>query len=228
MATRIETLSRFPRVPPGRHGLPRAFVAEHQRRRLLAATAELVAKRGYQNTALTRICSVAGVARNTFYEHFSDKEQCLLATIDDGIEQAERAIEADVDPDGPWAEQLRDGLAALLDFVASEPALARTCLVEPLAAGPAAIERYEAVVQRLIPFFGRGRAAEARDGEVADTMEETIVRGLGWILNQRLVMNEARDVDALLPELLEFALAPYIGDEAARRASERSLSPPAS
>ena len=195
---------------------------------MLAATAELVAERGYRNTAITRICKAAGVGRNTFYEHFESKEDCFLATFDDGVDQARRRIADAVDPEAEWSEQLRAGLRELLRLIASELALARTCLVESLAAGPAAIEHYESVLASLIPFFARGREAGSRSGKVPEAMEETIIRGLAANLNQRLMMDEGDELEALLSDLLEFSLAPYLGDEAARTAAEQTRASAAS
>lgn len=211
-------LSRFPRVPPGRHGLPREFVAEHQRRRLMTATAELVAKRGYQGTALTRICSVAGVARNTFYEHFSDKEACFLATYDDAVEQARRRVVEAIHAEADWPDRMAAGLAAFLDFVVSEPALARLIVAEAPTAGPVGVRRYEETIRSLIPYFEAGR--EDGEDDTSHLMEETIVRGLVWMVYQRLALAASKEIPGLLPEIVEFAVAPYRGAEAARRAAE--------
>lgn len=208
------------RLPPGRHGLSREYVAEHQRGRVLAAMAEVVAKRGYRNTAISRICTAAGIARNTFYEYFPDKEQCFLATFDHGVELGRERIERAADGLDSWPEQMRAGFRAVLDLIAEEPALARFCIVEVLSAGPAAIARYEETIAELIPLLARGREWGPRRGEDAVAIEETVVRGLVWMLYRRLVVNEARGIAMLLPEMIEFGLAPYLGDEQARRLAE--------
>jgi AcrR family transcriptional regulator len=224
---RATELSRFPRVPPGRHGLPREVVAGHQRRRILAAMAELSAKRGYRDVPMRRLCTAAGIASTTFYEHFADKEEAFLATFDDGVEQAQTRMAETIDPTSPWEEQIRDGLAAVLELAAEEPALASTCLVEALSAGPAAIEHYEAAVNSLVPVFRRGRESRPATKERPATLavEETVIRGLAWTVNQRLVMNKPVAVDEMLPEMLEFALAPYIGDDEARRIAASPAAP---
>jgi hypothetical protein len=118
------------------------------------------------------------------------------------------------------------GLAAFLEYVASEPALARTCIVEALSAGPAAVERYERSIQAFVPLFRLGREA-APNGEVLpDTLEETIVGGIFWILYQRIIMGQVEQIRDLLDQLVEFSLTPYLGAEAAKRvAAEFSGSP---
>jgi AcrR family transcriptional regulator len=65
------TLSK---LPPGRHGLPRDFVLENQRARLLAGTARAVYDHGYAKASIADITRHAAVSRRTFYEHFDGKE----------------------------------------------------------------------------------------------------------------------------------------------------------
>jgi AcrR family transcriptional regulator len=65
------TLSK---LPPGRHGLPRDFVLENQRTRLLAGTARAIYDWGYSASTIEQITAAAAVSRRTFYEHFDGKE----------------------------------------------------------------------------------------------------------------------------------------------------------
>src|SRR5262245_64584126 len=70
------------RLPPGRHGLPREFVARNQRERLIAGLAEAVAENGYAGTTIAHITRHAAVSRRTFYEHFASKDECFVAAYD--------------------------------------------------------------------------------------------------------------------------------------------------
>lgn len=70
------------RLPPGRHGLSREFVAENQRQRLLNGVVEAVAEHGYNATTIARIVAAAGISRRTFYEHFEGKEDCFAAAYE--------------------------------------------------------------------------------------------------------------------------------------------------
>lgn len=73
------TLSK---LPPGRHGLPRDFVLENQRARLLAGTARAVYDHGYAAATIEQITAAAAVSRRTFYEHFDGKDQAVAAMVD--------------------------------------------------------------------------------------------------------------------------------------------------
>jgi len=214
-----ERASEAARVPPGRHALPREFVAQHQRARIIEALAEEIEAKGYRAVTVADIVRRAGVARNTFYEHFSSKENCFLAASEYAVDEALRRVrEAAAEIEG-WPAQVRAGLAAFLGYVAEEPALARACIVEALAAGAPAVERHERSIQAFVPFFRAGRELSPVGDELPATLEETIVGGVFWIVHQRIVGGRVAGIEKVLPELVEFALTPYIGAAAAKDAA---------
>ena len=207
------------RPAPGRHQLSREFIARHQQARIVAALAEEVAIQGYRAVTVADIVRRAGIARNTFYDNFSSKEACFLAAQDHAAKEAlRRVVEAAAEVDS-WQARVDAGLAAFLHYVAGEPALARACIVEALAAGPAALARYEESLQAFVPLFRIGRTVSPHGEQLPDTLEETIIGGVYWIIYQRIVIGEAEQIEQLRPELVEFALTPYIGAEAAKRAT---------
>jgi AcrR family transcriptional regulator len=213
------------RPPPGRHLPSREFIAKHQRARIISALAEETVKQGYRAVTVADIVRRAGIARNTFYENFSSKEECFLAAYEYASTEALRRV---IDAAGKvesWPARVNAGLAAFLRYVATEPALARTCIVEVLSAGPAAMERYEHALQIFVPLFRIGRTVSPRGNELPETLEETIVGGVFWILYQRIVMGRIEEIEDLHPELVEFSLAPYVGAEVARRTA--ASGPPA-
>jgi AcrR family transcriptional regulator len=209
------------RPPPGRQRLSREFIARHQRARIVAALAEETMERGYRAVTVANIVRRAGIARNTFYDNFASKEACFLATQDFAVEESlRRVVDAATEKEG-WEARLVAGLGAFLGYVASEPALARTCIVEALSAGPAAQERYEQSLQAFIPLLRIGREDSPHGDDLPDTLEETIVGGIFWVIYQRIVLGQTEQIEALLPDLVDFALTPYIGAESAQRATAR-------
>lgn len=206
------------RPPPGRQQLSREFITQHQRARIIAALAEETVARGYRAVTVADIVRRAGIARNTFYENFSSKQDCFLATQDYAVKEALRRVVEAATKVESWQERVDAGLGAFLHYVASEPALARTCIVEALSAGPASLARYEESLESFIPLFRIGRKVSKRGDELPETLEETIIGGIFWVIYQRIIRGETEQIEQLLPELVEFALTPYIGAEAAKRA----------
>jgi AcrR family transcriptional regulator len=204
---------------PGAEPLSRDFIVRHQQARIIAALAAEASERGYHAVTIVHLVKRAGIARNTFYENFSSKEDCFLAAQRFATTKALERVVAAAGEVEDWPDQVRAGLAALLEYIAEEPALARTCMVEALAAGPASVRCYEESLQSFVSLFKLGRGVSQVGEKLPPTMEEAIVGGVFWIVYQRLALDQVDELDGLLPEILEFALTPYLGAESARALS---------
>lgn len=203
------------RAQSTRPEISREFIAGHKRRRIMDAIAELTAEKGYDATKIGDIVRSAGVARKTLYDNFEGKEEVFLAAFDAAVEEAVRRIdEACAKVEGGWDERLEAGLAAFLGYVAEQPALARMCMIEALSATPAASRRYEDAVKRFVEMTGR---TVPRDDRLPETIDETLVGGVAWIVYQKIRRNETEQVPDLLPELTEFMAAPHLGTAGATK-----------
>ncbi|HEX6602088.1 MAG TPA: helix-turn-helix domain-containing protein, partial [Solirubrobacterales bacterium] len=176
--------------------------------------------RGFRAVTVADIVKRAGIARKTFYENFSSKEECFLAAQEHAMATALRRVVEAGGTQQSWPQRVRAGLAAFLGYVAEEPALAKTCMVEALAVGPSSLAYYEESQQAFVSLFRLGRDVSSRSSELPETLEEALVGGVFWIIYRRLAIAEAETITEVLPELVEFVLAPYLGAEAAREASE--------
>src|SRR4051794_19666873 len=120
-----------------------------QRGRMLDAMAAAVAEKGYPATTVADVITRAGVSRKTFYEQFRDKEDCFLAAYDPGVALLLGALREAGSDETALLERARRRTRAYLETLASEPAFARTFMIEVDAAGPAARERRAAVHDRF-------------------------------------------------------------------------------
>jgi len=210
----METLpGHLERMPPGQDLLQVEQLSLTQRERILAALAEVVAERGYQATTVELIVKRAGVARTTFYENFENREACLLAGFDEGVEEARGRIAEAAESEEEWPEQVRAGLAAFLEWSTENRALARICLVETMTAGPKALERYERALRSFTPMLAEGREVATDAEELPETLEDSIVGGIVWMVHQRLLRDEADQIPGLLATMLELTLVPYVGEK---------------
>src|SRR5690554_3151891 len=81
------------RQPPGPEPVSRDAAAADQRRRILRATAELIAERGYQETTMEEIVRRAKVGYATFYKHYADREAAFLALLDAAFDRTAGRVE---------------------------------------------------------------------------------------------------------------------------------------
>jgi AcrR family transcriptional regulator len=173
------------------------------------AIAELSAEQGYDATKIGDIVRRAGVARKTLYDNFDGKEEVFLSAFDAALAEVTRRVEEGcAEAGGDWDERLRGGLAAFLGYIAEQPALARMCMIEALSATPAANERYEKAMRGFVEMTAR---IAPRDERLPETIDETVVGGVAWIVYQKIRRDEAAEAAELLPELTEFMAAPYLG-----------------
>jgi AcrR family transcriptional regulator len=220
MADSRSLSERLSKLPPGRHLVPRDFVAQNQRERMLLATAELVAERGYQKTTIELIAKTARVALTTFYEQFSSKEECFLAAYDETVAAAAEIFAEMIDVEQPWADQVTAGLEIFLEMVIREPARAKLCIVEAQAAGGPSLARYQATLEAVAPKLREGRQLNPRSGRLPDGLEVAIIGGLAWLVHQRLLADRVDEIKGLLPEMLQVTLTPYVGEMEAGRIAE--------
>lgn len=205
------------RLPRGRHGLPREYVAQNQRERLTQALADALYERGYEKTTVSLIGKRAGVSKSDFYKHFESKDACFLATYDFAVEKIREQVVSACAEAGEWATGVRDALAALLAYLANEPAQARLVLVEGLRAGRGIYDRYQEALQSFVPYLRDGAPTPPREVAPPEATDEAVVGGIASLLGRRVIAGETERLGEFLPDIAEFALTPYLGAAEARR-----------
>ena len=127
--------------------------------------AQRAAINGFLDVTVDDVIVAARASRRTFYEHFSNREECMYATYD-AVRDDAMAIVAEAGP------ALEPALTALLRYFAAWPAHARVLCIDILAVGPEGLARHEATMGRLAAELVRyqdplerrapGRAAQRR------------------------------------------------------------------
>lgn len=216
-----EAPSPFGPLLGGHHGLSREQIAESQRERLLAAIAEEVAAHGYRATRVTELVKRASVSTRDFYELFDGKEACFIAAFDAVRGHLEQLIAAAAAAEEDWPHQVIAGLRAALEFFAAEPDLARLFLLESVSATPAIALRFREAVLACVPAMAAGRAELADPDSLLPETEDAIIGGIVALATRSIVAGETASLPELLPDLVDFALSPYLGAErAAQLATE--------
>jgi len=198
--------------------LPREFVAGHKRRRMMDAVAELTAEQGYEATKIADIVRRAAVARKTLYDNFDGKEDLFLSAVDATINEMRVTVEEACERTESPEDQVVAGLEALLEYIAAHPAASRMSMVESISATRSSARLYDAGMRDFVELL---RNSALDNSDLPGTIEESLVGGVAWILQQQIRRGEAERADELLPELSQFVLSPYLGvgkvGETARR-----------
>lgn len=199
------------RLPPGRHGIPPAEVAENQRWRLLGAAAEVLAECGHVRTTSTRIAKRAGVSPATFYRHFANVGECLLAAYESGLEGVRQVVSESCREERiEWPARLAVAVASTLRFLATEPAIAHLLGAEAPAGEPAIARARDAAVDELAELLAGGRALRPADAApLPRSAERHLVSGAAALFAERVAAGEVERLPELAPELTEMLGAPY-------------------
>jgi AcrR family transcriptional regulator len=196
-----------------------------QRARLIRAAVPVVDEVGWSGATVAQIAARARVSRRTFYDLFADRDDCLLAVLDDAVVRIEGELGLAV-LEVSWRVRVRGGLWTILSFLDREPVLARVCVVEALRGGPRVLERREEIFARLAAVLGEGRGESPRE-ETSRLTAEGLVGAAFTIVQARLLRGEREPLTGLTGELMGMIVLPYLGPAAARREQHRTdLTPP--
>jgi AcrR family transcriptional regulator len=189
----------------GRHAPPPEVRLPLQRDRLLRAAALEFAQRGYAGSSSESISRRAAMSKATFYEHFSNKEQCMLALYEHAtrVVQAAMATAAANAPTGDADERMKAGTRAFLTALAENPEFAQTLLVEIIGAGPLASQRRDQILQTFAAVLDAENAAAARRGLIGrfaspyDTF--AVVGAIGELVSRQVRLGQPEDILDLAP-----------------------------
>ena len=204
-------------LPRGEHSLPKGFVAQNQRERIFDAVANLTADKGYAALSLEEIVAEAAISLQTFYEHFENKEEAFLATFEMGHSKATAAINRSIDLKLSYAQNIRIGLNALLEFLASEPAIARLACVDILIAYPHVSGRVNEANFSYIELLDIG-PTDTYPNMPPPVMREASVGGIFELLHEYILHGRTQRVPELIDYVMYIVITPFAGREIAAQA----------
>lgn len=146
-----------------------------QKHRLFAAAATVFSRSGYAEASAEGISREAGMSKATFYEHFANKEECLIALFEDATSRLlDGLVAASRGADRDYEDRHRAGLRAILEGVDSKPEVAQAILVETVGAGPRVAEMRDAVLNKIaeVMYEQTVRAAALTGGPAFSSPDE--------------------------------------------------------
>ncbi|SHN47672.1 TetR/AcrR family transcriptional regulator [Cryptosporangium aurantiacum] len=196
-----------PILPRGHHHLSREEVSAAQRARLLTAIVDVVAEHGYAGTSVGAVLKRARISRETFYQHFTDKQDCFLAAFDDAANLL-IAVIADAlgPPEDPVLTRLDRVLATYLGVLSEAPTLARVFLIEVYGAGPAAVARRLAVQDRFAVAIADVilHGQRWRGGLDPQFLGRAVIGAVSALVTAHLAADEPAELPGLRGQLVAF------------------------
>jgi AcrR family transcriptional regulator len=193
--------------------VPLDIGALSQRHRIIEAMLEICAEKTFPAATIGDIVKRASISRTTFYKHFADKRACFDATLDDCVERMQAVVVASHADTDPPAEAVRKATAAILDLLATNPALAQVALGDAVAVDSEAILRYRDLALPALENCWKRAGGEVRgasDPRLAFARVQVLVF-------DQLAAGRAKELPQLLPEVVYIATLPFAGHEEALR-----------
>ncbi|MEV6769111.1 TetR/AcrR family transcriptional regulator [Nocardia sp. NPDC051030] len=124
-------------------GQPVTDRRSERRRQFLAAGLAVFGETGYASSSITLLCKTAGLARSQFYEHFTNREDLLMAVYDMINAEARDAVEAATGaiPSAEVAARAEAAVAAYAESIGGDPRRAAVSYVEIVGVSPRVEER---------------------------------------------------------------------------------------
>ncbi len=197
---------------------PDRTTADH-RTRLLAGLAAALRERSYAEVTVADVVRHARTSRRTFYEHFTGKQDCLIALLEEDNDQIVASIAAAVNPRSPWQVQVRQAIEAWIGGVQDDPGV-RLCWIRVVpslgAAARPLLRRTMAVFAALIRTLAQSPEL-ASAGVTPPAAQETIMLLGGLKELIATTVEDGGDLSGVIDVATDVAiriLAPYGGGAA--------------
>lgn len=201
----------YDRLPRGPHHLGREGVVRNQRMRIHGAMIEAVALHGYEGATVKRVIGLAGVSRRAFYEQFTDKRSCFVATCDLIAARWLKRVDSSFrEAKGDLRTRMRAALRTFVDEIVCSPKSAHMVMVDSLAIGPEGpvrLRRVSVAFERLL----RTGYAEVGGCELPTPVARAIVGGIQratclHLMRERTSGPRTVEAQALAREMLRWTM----------------------
>ncbi len=200
------------RVPRRRSLKARPFeerqAASNPPERLLRALAAVVSEKGYPETTVAEIVDRAKTSQRTFYEHFANKEEAMVAALDSGSSQMLAAALPAFRRASDWSHAVHDTQEAMFSFGVQEPEYARLGAVEMYAAGKRALEQREVVTEGMEGLLAPGYELAP---DIPPITAEAIGGALYALFYDHVKQKGAERLAEMVPLAVYVTLAPFLG-----------------
>jgi AcrR family transcriptional regulator len=193
----------------------RALMMRNPHERIEAATARAIAAHGYEATTVEEICGEAQISRETFHEHFKNKQEAAMSALETSADQVMTDLREIFKATATWPEAIWESIGAVLEWMVHEPAFARLALVEMLSAGEPALELMQSLMDAFAMFLEPGYEMLLEKTSSKRLVDETVANAIFGLLHEHIVREGTEALPDLRPEMVRTILTPFLGAEKA-------------
>jgi AcrR family transcriptional regulator len=198
---------------------PRA--SARSRTRIVLAASEIAARDGEGGVTVSRVIELAGVSRQTFYEHFEDRNDCMSVVLEEIVDLATTRVRDAYASRRAWVERMRAGVLALLELLDEQPELARVCVSRAIAGGLGRLTRRRDLLSELVPVLEQGRDHAPAGHRPPARADACVIGGTLGMIQARLRGGDEPWLVDILNPLMGMIVLPYLGEAAALRELRR-------
>ncbi|HWF55232.1 MAG TPA: hypothetical protein VG223_11415 [Solirubrobacteraceae bacterium] len=204
-------------------GRTQAERTAERRAALITAAFELIARDGWSQLRIERICQLAALNKRYFYESFADLDEVIVAVLDQLAQSAIVVTLAAMEQPGELTDVVHAGIHALVHHLVDDPRRARVLFGESSPSEAAARHRTTAIQQIVIAASAQGRSVhhlqDTRDPHL-DLAGALLVGGTRQAVLEWIDGLLHDDIEQFIDDLAALWLA--VGDDAAERTRSRS------
>lgn len=180
------------------------WTSSGDRARILRATAEMAATKGYSYLTAPRIRAAAGFSRTKFNAYFDNVEECYLNVVDQRTGEALARAARAQSRASSWGGGVYRAIASLCEFVGNDAFLSKMCLDNDFPVSANGVRSRRRLVGALTELFSFNMPP------TSPTVTEASAGAL-WSLFHHHVIRDLRRRNELTATLAYLALAPTVG-----------------
>jgi AcrR family transcriptional regulator len=186
---------------------------------------ELAAKDGYAATTVADVIARAEVSRKTFYAHFNEREDLLLAAFDTVSPAAFEQVRAASQRTGGPTRQLEALMRRLCRVARDSPGTIALSTIEIAAANPAGMERRDRLMANYGQLIDQCLHADSKHPEIPPTLAQALAGSAHRTIDAHLREGHADKLSTLGPQLARWTRS-YHPVPASLEPNDTAPSPP--
>ena len=188
-----------------------------RKRQIITAARALFIEKGFVDTSMNDIISSAKISKGTFYNHFSSKNECLIAILDEGREEASNRRHELLYGKGPTDLEVLTQQVAVLMYVNRERNLiqifesvfhSRDIELKKIILNYY-LQELEWLANRLVQVFGEEISPISYDcavqtlGMINLSIRAVLIADYKYINREAIVRVALRNISVIIPVMLE-------------------------